>query len=1609
MTLKNQSKTTNTNNTNGITANTVTATTPNAVTASASAANATAANTTAASVSSSTATATGTATTTITSFPITSYSEATYPLTQEEWIWSFLDPILESISYQLSAPGVAKSDELYEKAKTAILAIKSPNTIDKKTDVEKAVAELESCWNRYDYNENGVPFDVVYTLVECYTHGYGVKVDFAKAAKLNKLIEIALLGSRPGTLQFMVSCKKNPRKFYDTEPTSYIEPKLYNLSKCSGIGYLLMCKAIEMIKTIQALKDNKPALNINIYEREIVKLKSLLEKFTAISPYFVILDLFSLLKTIHIEIHREVREVRLEPAAHALEIDLEAKIKDFYNFILKQTLDALLQEPSTTIDNIILQFNLAAINVDFLTDLRQKFKFCQDTFGPANIMRYLSNCLLDEFLVVNHNVLNIIKIIKRMEQHHRTLPEETSVSTLELLSECYQKGLGVPKDPTKALEYKTKKDSIIKTEADKMLRSGLQERLAPIAVALRAEGRTKGTNASNLLIKTQIAINTIVSQDIATTLAVSQLIEAWKKEGDERIYDPLYVLAECYTHGWGVSQDFDIAAKYYKTIEKDLLLNFHSLIISIFHAKDPNINNKTEDLISFLGPLHFDTLFSNVEKFGNLGYLILVKAFELVRTLQRLEFVGNLDERVELYIHHVNKLEVLLDKFANDAPKEILYNIYGFLKALRNTIFLDVNSNNDTVKAEVAILNRKIHQLKSDLPSVSDGKTIEAPNKLKLTNIELKCLEEFEKSIQEELSLTAHKAITGGKRLVLQKIKYLFHLIRTDSREKVLSYIQLVVSNCFQHPECGSKIVLKFLVDCFRKGLFGVNKDLTIADALFHKYKQIESNEGLNQSSLDLIAARMDSQEEGVSTNEWSYTNKWEDIINTLKQQDKLTLASNGKSKAITKADSPPSPPTPITPASPTKEELAQAALAKLLKEISDISISDPNASYTLNFTHWRPFIKRMPENYRLWNSITLKGDALKNLKTNIDTIRHKGRLPNDLIEFLCLHSEEQRLLNEKEADETLNQTLNEINKKCLNLPKVILNAMQSLGKAQRDVHMLNRKVLRFVDKNDKLLAAGDYIDKKRTARQKEKDRRDWKSIKTDVEAKKYDVAFDRLLLELKEAQIAFEKTYAEKSVQMAAAYKAKDLKGMQAHEKELYGAFEAIQRQIATLENFVTELETYKNKLYDQKNLFKNSSTKNAERSKKEKTEFSDYHHKQVLAYKMFEYSHQQKLVALAKKETEDKRKQKEAAQEKREAERNAWKEAARARHEEFLKNQVKGPTNASTSACTASSTNPTTSASPFTSISSPNPMLFSANSTCATYATHFPKPSALTLNTAGAITAKLNDKAIQTDIENQLAEGRLLIRTIMDEHFDQYKLFALLGKLGQILEAMHNPKTLTGNPILEKIATAIRNTIYHGDSNIIPNFDKKLSSEQKKLCDDLIARLQDALLNILSKDWQNTKGKTSVEQLSLPPILADMAVFYTDKNPALGDHTQAITIEALNKELNDLYPDSKGGAIHTHSKVDCEQQLAFYCRTLEDLTKPAPVTASAAADRGPQINSELVKKHVIGYLESRISTYAVALKGIDSEAYKAWASTHDPIVIKLGIEYRHNKVAAK
>jgi hypothetical protein len=187
-------------------------------------------------------------------------------------------------------------------------------------------------------------------------------------------------------------------------------------------------------------------------------------------------------------------------------------------------------------------------------------------------------------------------------------------------------------------------------------------------------------------------------------------------------------------------------------------------------------------------------------------------------------------------------------------------------------------------------------------------------------------------------------------------------------------------------------------------------------------------------------------------------------------------------------------------------------------------------------------------------------------------------------------------------------------------------------------------------------------------------------------------------------------------------------------------------------------------------------------------------------------------------------------------------------------------------------------------------------------------------------------------------------------------------------------------------ELATAVRNTVFHGGNDIIPNFEDKKCAEED--CQRFTNNLQNLILELLSMDWKNA---AVLEKQILPTLFANLAVYPSSTYSATSAAARPMTISSLHTELKTLYPELRQ-AIHVHDKPLCEAQLEFYSQKLIAL-------------KALTTQNKLVKKHAVGYLRSRLSTYAMHLKQIDEDCFKGWCKKLQTIDIKLGAQYRHNK----
>ena len=266
-------------------------------------------------------------------------------------------------------------------------------------------------------------------------------------------------------------------------------------------------------------------------------------------------------------------------------------------------------------------------------------------------------------------------------------------------------------------------------------------------------------------------------------------------------------------------------------------------------------------------------------------------------------------------------------------------------------------------------------------------------------------------------------------------------------------------------------------------------------------------------------------------------------------------------------------------------------------------------------------------------------------------------------------------------------------------------------------------------------------------------------------------------------------------------------------------------------------------------------------------------------------------------------------------------------------------------------------------------------------------------TVAMAGALLEKLNDKEIQEEIERQLKEGRELVAAL-GENPSELKIYALLGKLGQILEAMKVHKTFNGNPQFERVAEAVRNSIFHGDTGIIPNFDKESSAE---VMSSFLERLHDTTLRLISNAGELLTDKAKFSTQAMPEFFSSLAL-----RPIKDVDCSKLTGQALFDALEKHKP--KGQKSLVHDENECVAQLKIYCNKLYEL-------------RRMKTGDSVVVQNAIGYLLARIDVYLEALKGIKPDNYGSWFRTVKAAfgdfksgkvfnVSRLGKMYRHNRL---
>lgn len=1109
----------------------------------------------------------------------------------------------------------------------------------------------------------------------------------------------------------------------------------------------------------------------------------------------------------------------------------------------------------------------------------------------------------------------------------------------------------------------------------------------------------------------------------AMSKAVPELEKSWELANKPNIYNVIYVLVECYTHGWGVQADFNKAVNLYKLIEGELLLpkTLKFLISCVNSSKKPDAN-----LAGCFAP----NLYS-LEKCTGIGYLLMVKTIEVIRQFQGLDVYKNKESNQRIYLLQLDALEHFYDKFFIVAPDHILYDCVGFLMESHQALYSQVIADDDfsntrllamekiqSLRNTKALIKKRIIEnipratIASPAASVSSAaksratsssiirantspSTIQSPSAKTAAKIPLNQRQVLDVFYIQLAEIIPHN--TGLKFLLLCNTQLIIKKIKDGEIELAKKLFSELEENCIKNPDDVNKITLEFIAHCYTEGIV-VEKDFSKADELIGKL---------------LLGAQLGTQMDPIAgtTNVRLKSHPPATQVKSLKAapaSPKASAKAASNHKLATLAAQYAENETPLK----ELDRLASNPSARkgtvdlmLLDGILDgVRTTKPEDSYELYFDLW-DIREHIPEKYKSWDMITLKGEILRYLQSllqddaTLKVIRKRGRLPKNLIAHLCEQSVEQCKLNEKEVADTNNQLLNNLYQQFQAFPRVLLEDAKPLGVLQRDVHTILAQVQHIIAINVNLIknGKGNYADVRTTKRQKGNNERDLDRIQKDIRDLKYDQKFDSLALQHKELIEALNKIHAERASEIAKAFKAKELEAVQKIAREFDDLLAKGRALISAMRNIKDELARLKKTLKDQQSLFSNAEAEIKLYQEDPKTraarEASEkFIAKQIEAFKAYEKAHKEKLANLeaAQKQKSEALAKLEALR-KREEELKQVREKRQAKHAEFLADQPKK-----------------TSLEGSEETHTPVSIVGSATATVSSAARAQP----LTLNTKGAISIKVSDTMVQRDINKQITEGGALVAELMTEYSIENTLYSLLGMLGKILESMHNPMILEGDPRLATIATAVRNTVFHGGPDIIPNFEKKLSSEAEAL--KFIEDLQAITLELLSNDWQDPN---TIETQVLPALFVKLALYRAPVNPTPATAgsaastltagasastasaasnptlattgnatTKGMTVAELEKQLNRSIPDTI-----KHTKEECEQQLTFYSQKLQGLKKT-------------KTHNRLVKKHAMGYLKARISVYAMQLKAIDPESFANWCTKLNTLDIKIGALYRHN-----
>ena len=456
----------------------------------------------------------------------------------------------------------------------------------------------------------------------------------------------------------------------------------------------------------------------------------------------------------------------------------------------------------------------------------------------------------------------------------------------------------------------------------------------------------------------------------------------------------------------------------------------------------------------------------------------------------------------------------------------------------------------------------------------------ETPMISSLSESELQKIKEIQGMIEQEIEELRGSKYEERNNLFLKKMNSVLSFCFTKSKYEVM--VALIEMEVFQHTRANET-------------LDHLNISQSISDIIKH-------NEDFTRD-LDIVAYKMQTGVSsgvvgaGASTGEDVLASMVRDLppgflfANEDRGSNKSGVgAANRAATAATAKDSTAVSQVEARKAAEEKEKAAFNALIEAARKAPE----DPG--FKVVFSHWQVIRKKKPAEVRDLESITLRGQGLKDFQTKLDEVKNKGRLGPQLLKELYEQSEEYKQKNDEKADKENETARERLYSDFVMLRGTLAEEAKPIAETKVKVHKLFLKVHFLFELNESLLnnallpegqQSYKYADSRMTPRLKEKDKKDYNTLKASITDKKYNCAVDELFQKINEEMVKFEKEYKEKVEAMEIAFNGKNLAEMNKVWGELKPSVDLLRSYIARMKGMHEELTGHSNKLEAHRGLF--------------------------------------------------------------------------------------------------------------------------------------------------------------------------------------------------------------------------------------------------------------------------------------------------------------------------------------------------------------------------------------------------------------------------------------